>query len=155
VKVDQTGPDPNATSNGTPEGRIVGGIAEFGNDIATLAELQAKLALADLNVSLRQASVSMAMIVVGLVVVLGSVPVILGGVAQLLAVALKISGGWASVLTGGVALILAVVVVAIAARQIGPSFSSFRRTREELNRNLSWIRTVLLYSGRSVPRRTR
>jgi len=154
MKAGQPGPGPQAGSNGSPEGRLVGGIAEFGNDIATLAELQAKLAMADLNESLQRATVATVVTVLGLAVMLGSVPVLLLGIAQLIAAPLKISLGWSIVLTGGVALIGAATVVALAASRIGPSFSSFRRTREELSRNLLWIRTVLLHSGRSLPRRS-
>jgi hypothetical protein len=155
VNVSKPASSPEAGRNGAPEARLVGGLAEFGNDIATLAELQYKLAMADLSDCIRRALVPAAMVVVGLFLVVGSIPVLLLGVAQLVAVALKIGLGWAMVLTGGVALATALLVVWICVRLVRPSFSSFRRSREEQSRNLAWIRTVLLYSGRSVPRRGR
>jgi hypothetical protein len=145
----------NGKSNGSPEGRLVGGIAEFGNDIATLIELQAKLAAADLKASIARAIVPVALIVVGIVAILGAVPVVLFGVADLLASALNISQGWALILTGVVTVVLAAVVAAISAWRLPDCFSSFRRTRDELGRNVAWIRTVILYSGRKLPRRIR
>jgi integral membrane sensor domain MASE1 len=146
-------PHPDSSENGAPEQGVVGGITGFGSDIATLAELQAQLALADLTESLRKASLPLVLLLVAVIGVIGALPVALLGVAALLAAALKISSAWAIVVTGGVVLIVALIVVAVAASQIGPSFSAFRRSREELARNLAWIRTVLLYSGRSARRR--
>jgi hypothetical protein len=42
--------------------------------------------------------------------------------------------------------------VLIAALRMPRSFDSFRRSREELVRNITWIKTVLVHSGRSAPR---
>jgi integral membrane sensor domain MASE1 len=148
-------PHRHSSANGAPEQQVVGGITGFGSDIATLAELQAELAVADLKEALQKAVVPLALIVVGVICVIGALPVALLGVAGLLAAALKIGVAWATLMTGGVVLGVALVVVAVSASKIGPSFSSFRRSREELARNLAWIRTVLLYSGRNPPRRVR
>jgi hypothetical protein len=141
--------------NGLPERQVIGGIAEFGNDIANLAELQARLALIDLKECLQKVVVPVALVVAGLFGVGAALPVILLGVAALLASALKLSLAAALLLTGGVALVVAVATVVVAASRIPARFNSFRRSREELARNLAWIRTVILYSGRDVPRRGR
>jgi uncharacterized membrane protein YqjE len=145
----------SSDGNGAPEQRVVGGIAGFGSDIATLAELQLELAVSDLKESLQQAKVPLALVVVGVICAMGALPVVLLGVAGLLAAALKISPAWAILLTGGVVLTAALAVVAVSTLKISPSFASFRRSREELVRNLAWIRTVLLYSGRAAPHRGR
>jgi integral membrane sensor domain MASE1 len=148
-----SGGTPTPRSNGSPEGRVVGGIAEFGNDIVTLAELQLQLARYDLRECLGHALIPLGLLAVGLIILLGTVPVALLGVAALLATALKISSGAAMLLTAGVVLILALIVMIVAGLRLIPSFSSFRRSQEEFSRNLAWVRTVVLYSGRSVPRR--
>jgi len=80
---------------------------------------------------------------------------VLIGVAELLVSAFTIPERWALLLVGVVALAAAVALVAIAGAQFSRSFESFRRSREELIRNLSWIKTVITYSGRSVAQRRR
>jgi hypothetical protein len=144
-----------SSDDGAPEKQVLGGIAEFGNDIATLAELQARLAVHDLKKCLHKLMVPAGLVGAGLFAVIGALPVLLLGVAGLLASALKISPAAASLLTGGVVLVVALGTIAVAGWRIPASFSSFRQSREELTRNLAWIRTVLLYSGRDVPRRGR
>jgi len=134
-------------------GSVVGSIAELGNDIMTLAELQAKLLALDLKECTAQAGTSLALILAGLTVMLASLPVAVLGVAYLVADALGIKPGWAMLLTVAVVLVLGGVLLAVCVPRLRRSFAAFRRSREELNRNLSWIRTVLLYSGRSAPRR--
>ncbi|HMB05105.1 MAG TPA: phage holin family protein [Isosphaeraceae bacterium] len=135
-------------TTGLPEG-VVGGIAEFGNDMATLVELQAKLALIDLKESTAKASLPIALCVIGLALVLASLPVVLFGTGLLLAALLHIGEGWAILLTGAVVLVISGVVVVVAGMRVRNSFDILRRSREELARNLSWIRTVLVHSGRS------
>jgi len=143
------------SSNGTPEGRLVGGIAEFGNDFATLAELQYKLAMIDLSEAIRKALIPLVLMVVGASFILGALPVLLFGVAELIVSAFQIRIGWALLLTSVTTIVLAGAVLTICALRIPDSLSSFRRSREELQRNLSWVRTVLVHSGRSMPRRFR
>jgi len=143
------------SSNGTPEGRLVGGIAEFGNDIATLAELQYKLAMLDMSEATRKALIPLALMVVGASFILGALPVLLFGVAELIVSAFNIRIGWALLLTSVTTIVLAGAVLTICALRIPDSLSVFRRSREEFQRNLAWVKTVLLYSGRSMPRRFR
>jgi uncharacterized membrane protein YqjE len=143
------------SGNGTPEGRLVGGIAEFGNDIATLIELQYKLATIDLKESLRKALIPLLLMAVGVVFILGALPVLLSGVAELLAAALRIRIGWALLMTSATTIVLAGAILAICASRLPECFAGFRRSREEFTRNLAWLRTVLVHSGRSLPRRSR
>ena len=82
---------PRLFENGAPEQQVVGGIAGFGSDIATLAELQAQLAVTDLKESLQKALLPWVCSPPGSSVVIGALPVTLLGVAALLAPALKIS----------------------------------------------------------------
>jgi len=147
--------DGKNNSNGSPQGRLVGGIAEFGNDIATLAELQYKLGIYDFNEAIGKALIPLALMVVGALFILGALPVLLFGLADLIASALQIKMGWALLLTSLTTIILAGAVLTICALRIPNALSSFRRSREELQRNLSWVRTVLVHSGRSMPRRFR
>lgn len=140
-----------ARSNGHSEG-VVGGLAGFGSDLATLAEFQAKLAALDMKDSVQQAGRPLAVALLGAAVALGAIPVALAGGALVLAESAQIRLGWAFVITGGVAVVLAAVVTAIAANRVPHGFQSFHRSREELNRNLNWIRTVLAHSGRPAQR---
>ena len=64
---------------GQPEG-IIGNLAEFGEDVFTLAELQGKLAARDLNDCVGRAIWPLIVGSVAAVVVLGTVPVALLGV---------------------------------------------------------------------------
>jgi len=141
----------NDGSGGQPEG-VVGNIAEFGNDVATLVELQAKLAALDFKESATRAIVPLVLVVVGVALLLASLPVALLGAAWLVASALSIQEGWAALLTAGVAAVVAAILAWVALTRLLVSFESFRRTREELVRNISWIRTVLVHSGRSIPK---
>ncbi|MEJ7639358.1 MAG: phage holin family protein [Singulisphaera sp.] len=134
-----------------PEG-VVGNIAEFGNDVMTLVELQAQLAALDFKEVMSRATIPLVLIVVGLAILLASLPVALLGVAFLVASALSMSTGWGILLTAVVAAVLAAVVAAVAFTRLLSSLDSFRHTREELVRNVSWLRTVLVHSGRPAPR---
>jgi Putative Actinobacterial Holin-X, holin superfamily III len=138
-----------------PATAVVSNVAEFGNDFATLAELQAKLAVIDLKESTGRAALPGGVLAAALVLLLGSVPVLLAGAAELLVRYTTIGRGWALLLTAVVALVLAVVIGALAAARLARSFASFQRSQEELTRNVAWIKTVLTYSGRSAPSQRR
>ena len=108
------------------------GVAEFVDDLASLAELQAKLAALDFRDSARKSAVPVVLTMVGLAVIVASLPVALLGTAWLLATALKIHQGWAMLLTAGVAIALGGSVAVLAGRRLSHSFESFRRSHKQL-----------------------
>ena len=75
------------------------GVAEFVDDLSSLAELQAKLAAVDFKDAARKSAIPIVLTVVGLAVITASVPVALFAAGWLLALALKIHQGWALLLT--------------------------------------------------------
>ena len=143
----------NGVRINSPAESMIGNIAEFGNDLATLGELQAKLAVIDLKETVGRALVPAILAVSALLLVLGSLPVLLLGVAWLLITKAGMNEGWAMLATAGVALILAGILAFLAIPALRRSFASLDRSREELARNVAWIKTVLAYSGRGLSKR--
>ncbi len=156
--VDQTSVNGRVAA-GVPGSSSVGfdGVAEFVDDLASLAELQAKLAAVDFREAARKSAIPIALTVTGLAVIVASVPVALLGAAWLLASVLKVpqAQGWAMLLTAGASITLAGLVAGVAAMRLRHSFESFRRSRKQLWLNLAWVRTVLVTSAsaRLRPRR--
>ena len=145
-------------SNGSPTPpaspfAVVSNLADFSNDIATLGELQAKLTALDAREAGSRAAIPLLILVAAAALAIGSIPVILIGLADWIASAAKISSGVAQLAVGLVALMVAVIGAFLGFRGAIRSLDSFRRSREEFVRNLSWIRTVLVYSGREAGKR--
>jgi len=140
----------NGNSSQASPGSLVGNIAEFGNDVATLAELQLKLAVYDAKDCVSRATIPVIVAVAGSAVALGSIPIVLLGLADWIASSTQLSVAAARLIVGIAALILAGVGVVIALRASLRSLEGFRRSNEELARNLSWVRTVLVHSGRTI-----
>jgi Putative Actinobacterial Holin-X, holin superfamily III len=131
------------------------GVAEFVDDLSSLAELQANLAAADFREAARKSASPIVLTLVGLAVIMASVPVALFAIGWLLALALKIHHGWGMLLTAGAAMALGGLLAGLGGMQLRHSFDSFRRSRKQLWLNLAWIRTVLVTSAsaRLHPRR--
>ena len=143
----------NGTNNHASPLTVVGNIADFGNDIATLVELQAKLAALDAKECAARAKIPLIALGSGVILALGCLPVILIGLADLIASNTKLSAGSARLIVGLVALAGAGVAGFFGLKGSMRSLDGFRRSREELTRNLSWVRTVLIYSGRGGGKR--
>jgi hypothetical protein len=145
--------DTRTGTSATGNGSVTGTIAGLGNDVATLVELQAKLAAQDARECLSHALVPLGFIAIASAVLLGGVPVVLLGIADVLARAIGIAPGWAMLLTAAVAMTAAGLVALLCLGRVRVSLEPLRRSREELSRNIAWLRTVLLHSGRAYPRR--
>ena len=141
----------NRFTEEAPEG-VVGSLTEFGNDIATLIELQTKLAMLDLKESSAKAMVPSGMAVLGIALALAALPVALLGTADLLAGAMTWSPGTSRLVVALVSVAIAGILTFVGIKGLSASFQSFQRTREELTRNIQWIRTVIVHSGRSLPK---
>ncbi len=144
-------------ADGVPGSSSVGfdGVAEFVDDLASLAELQARLAAIDFRDAARKSAIPIVLTVAGLAVMAASVPVALFGAGWLIASALKIDHGWAMLMTAGASIAIGGLVAALAGMRLSHSFDSFRRSRKQLWLNLAWVRTVLVTSAsaRLHPRR--
>lgn len=148
----QTSVNPDLATMEPSPGSMVGNIAEFGNDIATLVELQAKLAVHDTKECVSRVTYPAVALIAGAAIILSSIPILLLGLADLLA---KLAGvqDWASrLIVAGIAIGVAGLVAFLSYREAMNSVTSFRRSTEEFTRNLSWVRTVLVHSGRAAAR---
>lgn len=130
-----------------PEGMIEG-VGLLGNNLATLATLQIRLAWLDLRDSLREARLALVVLAIGMLLIPCALVVVLFGLAGWVAELTRVDANLVMLL-GALGLILLCVVSALfAMRRLFGSFSSFRRSQDEFNRNLAWVRTVLSQSGR-------
>ncbi len=143
----------NGSNNHASPLTMVSNIADFGNDIATLAELQAKLTLLDAKDAVSKATTPLIILGAGVALALASLPVILIGLADVIARSANLPAGICQLVVGLAALVLAGVAGFVGWRGSTGSLSSFRRSTEEFTRNISWVRTVLVHSGRGGGRR--
>jgi len=137
------GPAAKSNSNGLMEG-----VGSFGNDLASLASLQAKLAAADARESLLKALPAVVGLAVLALVLIAGMAAIVAGMAVWLAGALQLGLGVALMLVGLGCLVLGALFSLLCLRFLGSSFTAFRRSSEELERNIAWIKTTLTRSGR-------
>lgn len=129
---------------------VIGNLAELGSNIASLAELQVQLAVVDVKASVGRAAVPFALLAVGIVILLAALPIALIGGSELLADWLQFTHrGWAYLIVSGIALALTLVLMLLAVPRLTSSFESLVRSKEELARNVAWIKTVLANSGRA------
>jgi Putative Actinobacterial Holin-X, holin superfamily III len=128
---------------------VITSLGELGGNVATLAELQAKLTLIDAREAVGRATWPTAVLAVSAAVLLATVPVLLIGLAFLVASWTGISQGAALLIVAAVVAIIAGAIALVSLREFLRSFESFRRSRDELTRNVAWIKTVLTQSAKS------
>jgi Putative Actinobacterial Holin-X, holin superfamily III len=141
-----------AGGNGTGAGPgdVVTNIAEFGENLLTLAELQARLTAIELKRNVDAVKVSAAVILAGAVMAIAALPIALAGIAELLVSELGMRRGFALIAVAVAVFAVAGTCIAIAAGRLRNADFGFNLSREELARNLNWVRTVLLHSGRAA-----
>jgi hypothetical protein len=144
----QTVRNGSASAKDRSNNGVIEGVSSFGNDLATLAVLQARLASYDLRESMKRATPVIAGLIVFGIIAAASIVIGLAGLALWLATLLQVQVGIVMMVVALASLIIAGVVSSLLARSLPSSFSSFRRSQEELERNLAWIRTTVMHSGR-------
>ncbi len=132
-----------AKSNG-----LMDNVSSFGNDVASLAALQSKLAAADMRESLHKAAPAIGGLMVLVLLLVAGMTVLVGGIGLWLAEAQQLRPAVALVVVGLGSLVLAALGAWLCTRWLATSFSTFRRSSEELERNVAWIKTTLTQSGR-------
>jgi hypothetical protein len=138
----------SSPENGAGPAQVFSGVAEFGENLMTLAELQARLAAMEMRQNVEAVKVTGLVVMGGALLAMASLPVILIGLAELLASGLGMGRGPALLGVSIVALLIGGACAAIAGIRLRHSTAGFPVSREELARNLNWVRTVMLHSGR-------
>lgn len=140
----------NGNGRSTPAPRaVVENLGEFAHDVVTLSELQAKLLVADLNDLKSGAVTPLGIIGLAAVVALGCVPVLLMGIAWMLVDYDVLSRGWAFLAAAAGGILLAIVLGAAGWLGFRRQLAVLERSRTELARNVTWIKSVLKHSGRT------
>lgn len=149
--------DHESVRNGTTasiahDGSVAGsdlGVAEFLDDLVSLAELHLKLTVVDFTENARRATPPLGITLSSLTVIAASVPVLLLGLALIVATRLDIQQGWGMILVAGGTVGVACAPAVFGVVRLRRGFDSFRTSREELKRNLVWLRKVLIARRRS------
>jgi len=132
---------------------MVSNVTGFGENLLTLAELQARLSATELRQNLEAAKTSGAIFLAGSILAVASLPVALAGIAELLVSELALKRGYALLIVAAAAFVIGGVSVASAGFWLRRKRPGFPLSAEELTRNLNWLRTVLRHSGRLPSRR--
>jgi len=117
--------------------------SELTHDAIELAELQAKLFALDVKETSQSTKTSLILAIVGSCLLLGTIPIALIALAELLIEQLD----WSHAVSYGVATLVGILVsagiLATAFARFRSGLSSMKRSREELSRNIAWIKTSL------------
>jgi hypothetical protein len=132
---------------------VVSNVAGFGEDLLNLAELQTRLVTLELRQNLDIVKTRGAVIAISLVVAVAALPVGLIGIGELLVSEIGWKRGYALLGVSAVSILGAGIAMAVATLAFRRNRIGFPLSREELARNVNWVRTVLRQSGRLSFRR--
>ena len=117
-------------------------VGELGSELVTLAELQLQLGWEDLCAASQKAARGLAAAIVAAGCAIGGLPVLVFGLAEML---VRFFGWerWATLL--GLGLLTVTLSAALAyygAKKVFQDFAVFKRSKDELLRNLEWLKTI-------------
>jgi hypothetical protein len=122
---------------------VAASVTSLAHDAIELAELQAKLLKLDAQAAARNGGMSIALLVIGVCLLLGCVPVALIALAEVFAGQLGWSRAAAFAASATVGLLLSAGIGAAAWLRVKSALSALQRSRDELNRNITWIKNNL------------
>jgi hypothetical protein len=127
----------------TEQPNVASSFSELTHNAIELAELQAQLFSLDIKETSQSAGVSIALVIGSVCMLLGTIPVVLIAIAQLLVEQL----GWSLAAGYGVAALIGIVasagIGAAAYARFSNGMATLKRSREELNRNIAWLKSNL------------
>jgi hypothetical protein len=139
---DQTAMNTNGRKHGT-EPSVATSVAGLTHDVIELAELQGQLFALAVKHTTKNVESALVMTVVGACLLIGAVHVGLIALAEFLIAEF----GWTKTSGYGVATLIGVVislgVLGVAWAQLRSGFGALNRSREELKRNIAWIKSNL------------
>jgi uncharacterized membrane protein YciS (DUF1049 family) len=129
---------------------VAGSVSELTHNVIELSELQARLLALDIKKSSRRTRTCLTLAIIGVCLLLGTMPVALLALAYLFVEQL----GWSHAAALGVAALVGLVVAALvggtAWGMVRSGLISLERSREELSRNIDWLKSTLRAHGQSA-----
>ena len=132
----------NGSSPASPNG-VAKGMGELTHDIVSLAELQFELFRIDCREGLRRMLIPVALLLFAGIVAVGTVPVALIFIAEFLEQAAGLSRASAYSIAAMSGFIVAVATGVGGWSYMRGAVRVFERSREELTRNMTWIKHAL------------
>jgi hypothetical protein len=130
-------------STPSPPNGVAKDMGELTHDIVSLAELQFELFRIDCREGLKRMLVPVAMLLVAGIVAVGTVPIALIFIAEFLTQAAGLSRAAAFLIVALSGFIVALAIGVAAWRRLRGVVRVFERSREELTRNMTWIKHTL------------
>lgn len=135
-------------SNGNSKApNVAASVSDLTHDVIELAELQTQLFSLDAKQSVSKARACFVMAVVGVAMLLGTIPVALLTVAALLVEQAAWSWAAAAGMATFIGLLITAGVLGVAYAYVKNGLLNFDRSREELRRNLGWVKSTLRTRG--------
>jgi uncharacterized membrane protein YqjE len=134
------------TFDGVPQSApkgLAGDVREFAHDVLTLAELQAQLFVADVQECGQRVMIPGIVLICGVVLGMACFPLALVVLALFLVQIFEITSAMGFLIAFAAGAVLSALLVAIGYLQIREHAILLQRSREELRRNLNWIKKVL------------
>lgn len=124
-------------------------IANLAQDILTLAELQVRLFLVDLQAARVSALIPAIVFVSGTCLLLGTTPVLLLAAAVALSDGFNLTIALSGLIVSGLSLCLSISGMWLAATRLMQATQPLLRSKDEFQENLSWIKNVIRQSTMS------
>ena len=125
------------------EPNVAASFSELTHDAIELAELQAKLLALDVRCTTQRTKVSLILTVLGVCVLLGTMPVALITVAYVFIQELEWTPLGSYALATLIGIVLSGSILAAAWMKLQSGMEVLERSREELGRNIAWIKSSL------------
>lgn len=125
--------------------------AKLCGDALELAELQAKLAKEDAIKVTRDSTRPIAILIAGACGLIASLPVLTLGLASMCEALTALNAWQSKLLLGSVVAIVSFGLIYLAIGQLRKSLLQFRRSAEELAKNVAWAKIVVRSAGESQP----
>jgi len=138
TKVSEQNGSPKAASTG-----LAGDVGEFAHDVLTLAELQAKLFAADVRQCNQRVLVPGTALLGAAALGLACFPIALVGLALLVVQVFETEPAAAFLIVAAIGALASALVCLISLSRVRRHLTVLGRSKQELFRNLNWIKKVL------------
>jgi hypothetical protein len=139
----------NGKAKATPN--VAASFSHLAHDAIELAELQARLLKLDAQAAARNGGMSIALLVVAACLLLGCVTIALVALAEVLVAEFDWSRAAGFAAAAGVGFALSGVVGTAALLRVKSALAALERSRNELNRNIAWIKSNLKQGKAAAP----